>query len=154
MAGQCLRPPRSKYHNINLAVSVGKRQTSLTQDTHYCVAMIVLSLFLFRKEKTYIHTAHGNRLAKRVTEKEQCWSFHHGSAGNHKGGRVLCGESEPTVVFGVSRDSTSALKDTIKHLLCGGKDRNPETTISACRNWYICIHYCRTKFKYIKQYWP
>lgn len=29
---------------------------------------------------------------------------------------VLCGESELSVVFGVSRDSAEVLKDTIKHM--------------------------------------
>lgn len=42
---------RSKYYNISLAVSVGKRKTSFTQDALYCVAMIVLFFFCQEKKK-------------------------------------------------------------------------------------------------------
>lgn len=108
-----------KYYNINLAISVGKRKTSLTQDACYCVVMIVLSFFSSGKKKTHTYTQPmGTNLQRGSLKKNNAdpSSSHHGSKGNNKGGCVLCVESELSVVFGVSRDSTAVIRHNKTHV--------------------------------------
>lgn len=55
---------------------------------------------------TQTHKAHGNELAKRVTQKNNAnlCSSHCGSTGNNKDGYFLCGEYKLGIMFGVSSD--------------------------------------------------
>lgn len=77
-------------------------------------------------------------------------SSHSGSSGNNKSGCVLCWESELSV-WCQQRLNSNYKRHNKTHLLYE-KARNPKIDIWACRNGYICINQCHTKFKYIKQY--
>lgn len=122
-----------------------REKTSLTQDAHYCVVMIALSLSLFSvppgEKNIHTHTQPmGTSLQRRSLEENNAdlSSSHCGSTGNNKSGCGLCWEPEPGGWY--------------QQRLNSNYKRHNKTHLLHEIQGYICINQCHTEFKYIKQY--
>lgn len=146
-----LRPGwATRHYNINLGVSVGKRK-DLPHSGCLLLCSNDSSLPLFLSEKN-IHThSSWEPACKEGHWKRTMLIFPPVTVEVQEIIKVavFCVGSL-SWVFGVSRDSTAIIKDTIKHLYCM-KRPVPKTAVWACRNGYICTIQCHTKFEYIKQ---
>lgn len=138
--GRRVRPGwATRYYNINLSVSVGKKKTSFTQDAHYCVVMIALSLSLFSvSPEKNIHThSPWEPACKEGHWKRTMLIFPPVTVEVQEIIKVavVCVGSL-SWVFAISRDSTAIIKDTIKHIYCM-KYRGIFALISVIQNWII-----------------
>ena len=79
-------------------------------------------------------------------------SSHCGSTGNNKDGCFLCGKSELGIMFGVSRDSTTFIKATLKLIYYIKRFRSEKTLQkTAGINIRNCSKNVHTKCEYINR---